>query len=121
MMPPMIGACMNAHQLPDVTIVADAGMMSEANQKEIEDAGLSFIIGMRIPCVPSAVNQWHREHPGPAGRCAESMSRSPKAEQAVAGKVPVKRTQFVQLAGGTKSVNRELEAGARALPGSRAT
>ncbi len=40
-----------------------------------------------------------------------------KAEQAVAGKAPVKRNRFIQLAGGTRSVNRELEAKARALAG----
>jgi hypothetical protein len=38
-----------------------------------------------------------------------------KAEQAVAGKVPVKRNRFIQLSGGTRSVNRDLEAKARAL------
>src|SRR2546430_161942 len=40
-----------------------------------------------------------------------------KAEQAVAGKVPVKRNRFIQLSGGTRSVNRELEEKARALAG----
>lgn len=30
---PMIQAFMNAHRLPDVTVVADAGMVSAANQK----------------------------------------------------------------------------------------
>ena len=52
---PVIQAFMAAHQLPDVTVVADAGMVSEANQKEIEAAGLSFILGMRIPEVPYVV------------------------------------------------------------------
>jgi hypothetical protein len=42
---PVIEAFMTAHDLPDVTIVADAGMISESNQKEIEAAGLSFILG----------------------------------------------------------------------------
>ena len=51
---------MAAHQLPDVTVVADAGMISEANQKQIEAAGLSFILGMKIPQVPYAVGQWRR-------------------------------------------------------------
>jgi len=55
---------MAAHQLPDVTVVADAGMISEANQKQIEAAGLPFILGMRIPEVPYVVTEWHREHPG---------------------------------------------------------
>jgi transposase len=35
----------------------------------------------------------------------------------VAGKVPVKRNRFITLAGGDKSVNRELEAKARTLAG----
>ena len=41
-----------AHQLPDVTVVADTGMISEANQNAIKAAGLSFILGMKIPDVP---------------------------------------------------------------------
>jgi len=61
---PVIEAFMAAHQLPDVTVVADAGMVSEANRKEIEAAGLSFILGMRIPEVPYVIAHWHREHPG---------------------------------------------------------
>jgi hypothetical protein len=40
-----------------------------------------------------------------------------KAEQAVAGETPVKRNRFVQLSGGTKTVNRSLEEKARALAG----
>jgi transposase len=40
-----------------------------------------------------------------------------KAERAVAGKVPVKRNRFIRLAGAEKSVNRALEAKARALAG----
>jgi hypothetical protein len=61
---PVIQAFMAAHDLPDVTVVADAGMVSEANQKQIEAAGLSFILGARIPHVPYLVAQWRREHPG---------------------------------------------------------
>jgi hypothetical protein len=48
-------------QLPDV---ADAGMISDANMKAIEAAGLSFILGMKVPDVPYAHDQWRREHPG---------------------------------------------------------
>ena len=59
---PVIEKFMAAHRLPDVTVVADAGMISEANQKAIEAAGLSFILGMKIPDVPYQVAQWRREH-----------------------------------------------------------
>ena len=40
-----------------------------------------------------------------------------KAEQAVAGQVPVKRNRFIRLSGGTRTVNRELEDKTRALAG----
>ena len=40
-----------------------------------------------------------------------------KAEKAVAGKVSVKRNRFIKLTGAQKSVNRDLEAKARALAG----
>jgi transposase len=58
-----ITAFMAAHQLADVTVVADAGMISDANKKAIEAAGLSFILGMRIPDIPYVVQQWRREQP----------------------------------------------------------
>jgi hypothetical protein len=63
-MVPTIQAFMKAHQLPDVTVVADAGMVSAANQKAIEAAGLSFILGARVPEVPYVVAEWRKTHPG---------------------------------------------------------
>ncbi len=148
---PAIREFMAAHQLPDVTVVADAGMVSEANRKAIEAAGLSFILGQRIPEVPWVVAEWHREHPGedvpdghvftqrwPAGpnggrrdqmiyyQYRHSRARRTlrgideqvsKAEKAVAGQAPIKRNRFIQLAGDAHTVNRELEARARALAG----
>ena len=59
---PVIEKFMAAHRLPDVTVVADAGMISDANLKGIE-AGLSFILGMKVPDVPYLVDKWRREHP----------------------------------------------------------
>ena len=44
-------------------MVADAGMLSEANLAAIEDAGLRFIVGARIPEVPYQVSQWRSAHP----------------------------------------------------------
>lgn len=40
-----------------------------------------------------------------------------KAEKAVASQSPMKRNRFVQLSGGTRTVNRSLEAKTRALAG----
>jgi Transposase DDE domain len=148
---PTVKAFMAAHGLADVVVVADAGMVSEANMRAIEAAGLSFILGMKIPEVPYVIDKWHREHPGqpiPDGHvftqpwpAAASDKRKDqmryyqhshdrarrtlrgvdeqvrKAEQAVAGMIAVKRNRFVKLTGATKTVNRELEAKARALAG----
>jgi hypothetical protein len=60
---PVIEAFKAAHDLAEVTVVADAGMISEANREGIEDAGLSFIIGERLPEVPYVIKQWRRENP----------------------------------------------------------
>ena len=148
---PVLQAFMAAHRMPEVTVVGDAGMLSEANLAALEDAGLSFIVGARIPDVPYQVAEWRRTHPGEPvadgqifvqpmimGTKADPRRRTifyqyradrarralkgidqqiGKAEKAVAGQTPVKRNRFVQLTGATKSVNRTLEAKARALAG----
>ena len=77
---PVINAFKKAHQLTDVTVVADAGMISEANQKAIFAAGLSFILGTRIPYVPQVIGEW-RDRPlarrSLMGRCSPSRGRPP--------------------------------------------
>ena len=148
---PTIQKFMTAHGLPEVTIVADAGMVSEANKKAIEAVGLSFILGARIPTEPYVVTAWRKRHPGqeipdrhiftqpwPAGptdarrdhtfyyqyrhdRARRTLKgideQVAKAERAVAGQAPIKRNRFITLTGGTKSINRALEARARSLAG----
>jgi transposase len=148
---PTLKAFMTAHRLTNITVVADAGMVSEANRKAIETAGLSFILGARIPDIPYVVGEWRQKNPDaevpdqliltqpwPAGPSdhrrdqviyyqyrADRARRTlrgiteqvKKAENAVAGKSPVKRNRFISLAGGDKTVNRDLEAKARALAG----
>jgi hypothetical protein len=147
----VLKAFLDAHGLPDVTVVADAGMVSDANKRALEDAGLSFILGARVPDVPYVVKAWRDAHadteipdgriftqPWPAGPSdkrrdhtyfyqyrADRARRTlrgidqqiAKAENAVAGRTPVKRNRYVRLTGATKSVNRALEAKNRALAG----
>ena len=148
---PVIHAFQAAHGLHDVTVVADAGMVSLGNQRAIEAAGLWFILGARVPDVPYVLTTWRREHPDepvPDGHIFTQLwpaaptdgrrdqviyyqyrhdrarrtlrgidEQVAKAERAVAGLMPVKRNRFVQLAGGTKTVNRTLETKARTLAG----
>lgn len=151
---PTLRSFMAAHGLTDVVIVADAGMISDGNMRAIEEAGLSFILGAKMPTVPWVVEQWIKDHPGqemPDGLiltqpwpAAPSDKRKDqvryyqyshdrarrtlkgiaeqirKAEDAVAGKAPVKRNRFITLTGASKSVNRALEAKARTLAGIKA-
>ena len=148
---PVLTAFQKAHGITGVTVVADAGMLSQQNLRELEQAGLSFIVGARIPHVPYVLAQWRAAHPGqdladgqiltqhwPAGATdnrrdqkhhyqyrADRARRTlrgiaeqvAKAENAVAGKTAVKRNRFVRLTGGTREVNRDLEAKARSLAG----
>jgi Transposase DDE domain len=60
---PVINTFKTAHHLSDVTVVADAGMISEANQIALQAAGLSFILGARIPYLPDVVREWRDKHP----------------------------------------------------------
>jgi Transposase DDE domain len=65
-MVPVINEFKRTHRLTDVTVVADAGMISEANQVALQAAGLSFVLGARIPYLPDVVREWHTKHPGEA-------------------------------------------------------
>jgi len=60
---PVLRAFLQAHSLSDVTVIADAGVVSEANKRAIEAAGLSFILGARVPDVPYVVQVWRETHP----------------------------------------------------------
>ncbi len=76
---PTITAFMAAHQLSDVTVVADAGMISAANKQGIEAAGLSFILGTRIPDIPYVLAQGRREHPDQRGPTRSGVSSAQTA------------------------------------------
>jgi hypothetical protein len=59
---PVINAFKTAHNLTDVTVVADAGMISGSNQVALQAAGLSFILGIRLPQLPDVVREWRDKH-----------------------------------------------------------
>jgi transposase len=49
---PVLTAFAQRHQVTDMVVVADAGMLSAANLNAIEDAGFCFIVGSRISKAP---------------------------------------------------------------------
>ena len=61
---PTLQAFMAAHRLVDITVVADAGMLSDANKREIEAAGMGFILGNRFTHIPYVIDEWRKHNPG---------------------------------------------------------
>lgn len=60
---PVVRGFVEAHGIVDVTVVAGAGMLSEANLKDIEDTGWKFIVGGRLPDIPYAIDKWMTANP----------------------------------------------------------
>lgn len=59
---PIIEAFRERHQLADFVIVADAGMLSAANLKALDEANLRFIVGSRTTRAPGDLDShfhWH--------------------------------------------------------------
>lgn len=61
---PVLHQFMAAHRIPEVTVVADAGMLSDGNLKALAAAGLRYIVGQPIPKVFYQLEQWQKTHPG---------------------------------------------------------
>lgn len=50
---PGVKAFQDRHQLSDMVVVADAGMLSATNIHALDEAGLRFIVGSRLTKAPS--------------------------------------------------------------------
>ena len=62
---PMINDFMDAYNLDDVVVVADAVMISAANKQALEKAGLSYVLGSRTPARPPRDQLLARQPPRP--------------------------------------------------------
>jgi len=61
---PVLDAFRKANPACELTVVADAGMMSWDNLGALEDAHYTFVVGGRIPAEPWCVKEWRAAHPG---------------------------------------------------------
>ncbi len=59
---PVIKAFQQRHGVADMVVVADAGMLSAANLKAIDEAGLRFIVGSRVTKAPHDLAKHFRWH-----------------------------------------------------------
>jgi hypothetical protein len=59
---PIVKAFAARHQITDMVVVADAGMLSSSNLRELDEAGLRFIVGSRVTKAPNDLAShfhWH--------------------------------------------------------------
>lgn len=59
---PIVKAFQQRHDITDMVVVADAGMLSAANLRDLNDAGLRFIVGSRVTKAPNDLAShfhWH--------------------------------------------------------------
>lgn len=59
---PIVTAFQQRHEITDMVVVADAGMLSASNLRDLDEAGLRFIVGSRVTKAPNdlaAHFRWH--------------------------------------------------------------
>ena len=59
---PIIRQFQERHALSDMVVVADAGMLSASNLKDLDEAGLRFIVGSRVTKAPTDLASHFRWH-----------------------------------------------------------
>jgi hypothetical protein len=59
---PIVKQFQARHNLADMVVVADAGMLSSTNLKDLDDAGLRFIVGSRVTKAPKDLDSHFRWH-----------------------------------------------------------
>ncbi|ETA92381.1 transposase [Mycobacterium avium 10-5581] len=59
---PIVKAFQQRHEISDMVVVADAGMLSSSNLRDLDEAGLRFIVGSRVTKAPGDLAShfhWH--------------------------------------------------------------
>jgi hypothetical protein len=59
---PIIGQFKDRHQLENLVVVADAGMLSATNLRELDEAGFGFVVGSRVTKAPIDLESHFRWH-----------------------------------------------------------
>ena len=137
---PVLGAFKQKHALTDVTVVADAAMLSAANLEALAQAGYSYIVGSRLQKIPYDIAEYqktaelmnnqiivtelsdrrviyqYREKRAALDR-RNIEKQILKAEKILAGKAPATKAKFLNLKTKEKALNQTLIAKARALAG----
>jgi len=132
---PVMEAFRKRHGISNLTVVADAGMLSQTNLAELSRAGYGYIVGSRLHKIPYDISQYQKKDNLRDGQIFTVKAKVEgqkviyqyrekraaldrrniakqiaKAENIVKGKAPVKRSKFVKLSAtsSSRSLNTEL-------------
>jgi hypothetical protein len=90
---PIVEQFQQRHGLGDMVIVADAGMLSASNLRELDEAGLRFIVGSRVTKAPKDLESHFRWH-GDAFTDRQIIDTiTPKDQRAKAGNASDPKTK----------------------------
>jgi hypothetical protein len=127
---PIVKAFAERHGIVDMVVVADAGMLSSANLRDLDEAGLRFIVGSRVTKAPKDLESHFRWH-GDAftdGQVIDTITPRDQRGNAVKTSDPMKRAEpvwdptartprFVKTRNGASEVDEASLARARRLVG----
>jgi hypothetical protein len=128
---PVIEAFQALHGLSNVTIVADAAMLSASNLIALTAAGYTYIVGSRMHKVPYEIAEYQKSgeiadqqivvspqegyrviYQYRAKRAALDLrnieKQVAKAKRALSGQIPAKRTKFLTIQTKSKQLNQKL-------------
>lgn len=138
---PVVEEFKKQHGLTDITVVADAGMLSKKNLEALTSAGYTYIVGSRMNKIPYDISEYqktkeltnnqiittqlegaqriiyqYREKRASLDR-RNIEKQVIKAEKIISGKNPTKRTKFLSVTTKEKKLNQVLIDKAKALAG----
>lgn len=139
---PVIEAFKKQHGLVDITIVADAAMLSQKNLDSLTEAGYTYIVGSRLQKIPYDIAQYQKTGEAFTDQQIITTSLSPKqriiyqyrekraaldlrniekqitkAEKIISGKNTVKKAKFVMSKTKDKKLDQTLIDKAKSLAG----
>lgn len=137
---PVINDFCRKHDVSQITVVADAAMLSAKNLKALEEAGHRYIVGSRLNKIPYDIATYQAHDNLTDGQIIETTHKNhriiyqyrekraeldrqniqkqiDKAKRIIAGKTSVSKTKFLKVTAKTKKLNQKLIDKAYSLAG----
>jgi hypothetical protein len=138
---PVLDAFKRQHDLQDITVVADASMLSSNNLEALTQAGYTYIVGSRMHKIPYDIAEYQKEHELIDNQIITTQLKGnqriiyqyrekraqldrrniekqlAKAEKIINGKLAVQKAKFLSIKTKDKQLNQRLIDKVKALAG----